>query len=111
MGYTASTCQVGLAGVASAAGPGGAGEMTRTFGPGDCRGIRQYEGMGVTRANLATRPERPSPRPDSPRRVRARRLLVRVELLSGGSALLCGGLLAVRPDGSLLGLPTSVLVD
>jgi hypothetical protein len=36
---------------------------------------------------------------------------VRTELLTGGSALLCGGLLAVRPDGSLLGLPTSVLVD
>jgi hypothetical protein len=36
---------------------------------------------------------------------------VTVELLTGGSALLCGGLLAIRPDGSLLGLPTSVLVD
>jgi len=36
---------------------------------------------------------------------------VRVELLTGGSALLCGGLLALRPDGSLMGLPTRVLVD
>jgi hypothetical protein len=36
---------------------------------------------------------------------------VSVELLTGGSALLCGGLLAIRPDGSLLGLPTNVLVD
>jgi hypothetical protein len=36
---------------------------------------------------------------------------VTVELLTGGSALLCGGLLAIRPDGSLLGLPTSVLDD
>jgi hypothetical protein len=34
---------------------------------------------------------------------------VAAELLTGGSALLCGGLLAARPDGSLLGLPTSVL--
>jgi hypothetical protein len=38
------------------------------------------------------------------------RWLVRVELATGGSALLCGTLLALRPDGSLLGLPTRVLV-
>jgi hypothetical protein len=42
---------------------------------------------------------------------RARQVLVRVQLATGGSALLCGGLLALRPDGSLLGLPTRVLVD
>jgi len=35
---------------------------------------------------------------------------VPVELLTGGSAVLCGGLLAIRPDGSLIGLPTRVLV-
>ncbi|MDX6210514.1 MAG: hypothetical protein QOE24_2905 [Frankiales bacterium] len=31
-------------------------------------------------------------------------------MLTGGSALVCGGMLAIRPDGSLLGLPTRVLV-
>lgn len=40
---------------------------------------------------------------------RAHRVLVRVELATGASALLCGGLLVVRPDGSLLGLPARVL--
>ena len=44
------------------------------------------------------------------RQDRAGRILVRLELATGASALLCGGLLAVRPDGSLLGLPTRVLV-
>jgi hypothetical protein len=44
-------------------------------------------------------------------RSRARRALQSTELLTGGSALLCGGLLAVRPDGSWLGLPPSVLDD
>ena len=43
-------------------------------------------------------------------RARARRVLVTMELLTGGSALLSGGLLAIRPDGSWLGLPTQVLV-
>lgn len=43
------------------------------------------------------------------RRARAHRALVAAELLTGGSALLCGGLLAMRPDGSLLGLPVRVL--
>jgi len=47
----------------------------------------------------------------SARGARARRVLVRVELLTGGSALVCGGLLAARPDGSLMGMPTRVLVD
>lgn len=42
---------------------------------------------------------------------RARGVLVKVELATGGSALLCGSLLAVRPDGSLMGLPTRVLTD
>lgn len=56
-----------------------------------------------SRARGTTRP--------SPRRDRARRVLVGVELSTGGSALLCGGLLVLRPDGSLLGLPTRVLVD
>ena len=42
---------------------------------------------------------------------RARGVLVRVELATGGSALLCGGLLALQPDGSLLGLPTRILLD
>jgi hypothetical protein len=36
---------------------------------------------------------------------------VTVELSTGGSALVRGDLLAIRPNGSLLGLPTSVLVD
>ncbi len=40
---------------------------------------------------------------------RARRALVAVELLTGGSALLCGVLMVIRPDGSLLGLPADVL--
>jgi hypothetical protein len=44
------------------------------------------------------------------RGIRAGRILVRLELATGGSALLCGGLLVLRPDGSLLGLPTRVLV-
>ena len=35
--------------------------------------------------------------------------LVVTELLTGGSALVCGGLLVLRPDGSLLGLPLRVL--
>ena len=39
----------------------------------------------------------------------ARGVLVKVELATGGSALLCGGLLAFRPDGSLMGLPPRVL--
>jgi hypothetical protein len=43
------------------------------------------------------------------RRGRAHRVIVAVELLTGGSALLCSGLLALRPDGSLLGLPVRVL--
>jgi hypothetical protein len=34
---------------------------------------------------------------------------VAAELLTGASALVCGGLLALRPDGSLLGLPVRVL--
>jgi hypothetical protein len=34
---------------------------------------------------------------------------VAAELLTGGSALVCGGLLAMRPDGALLGLPVRVL--
>lgn len=44
-------------------------------------------------------------------RDRSRRVLVIVELATGGSALICGGLLAMRPDGSLMGLPTRVLVE
>jgi hypothetical protein len=65
--------------------------------------------MGVTRANVRTLPLRAQmSKPPSPR-CRSRRILVTAELLTGGSALLCGGLLAIRPDGSLLGLPTSVL--
>ena len=43
-------------------------------------------------------------------RARARRVLIAMELLTGGSALMSGGLLAIRPDGSWLGLPTRVLV-
>jgi hypothetical protein len=43
-------------------------------------------------------------------RARSRRAVVMVELATGGSALLCGGLLAWRPDGSLLGLPTRILL-
>ena len=58
--------------------------------------------------------EQRSPSPDPqiglPRRSdRSHRVLVRIELATGASALLCGGLLALRPDGSLLRLPTSVL--
>lgn len=44
-------------------------------------------------------------------RDRSRRVLVIVELVTGGSALLCGGLLVLRPDGSLLGLPARVLAN
>ena len=40
---------------------------------------------------------------------RRHRVLVGVELTTGASALVCGGLLALRPDGSLLGLPVRVL--
>jgi hypothetical protein len=43
-------------------------------------------------------------------RARSRRAVVMVELATGGSALLCGGLLAWRPDGSLLGPPTRILL-
>jgi hypothetical protein len=39
----------------------------------------------------------------------ARRALLTIELATGGSALVCGGLLVVRPDGSLMGLPMRVL--
>jgi len=42
---------------------------------------------------------------------RARGVLVKVELATGGSALLCGSLLVLRPDGSLMGLPMRVLAD
>ena len=42
-------------------------------------------------------------------RDRSHRLLLGIELATGGSALLCGALIALRPDGSLLGLPVSVL--
>ncbi|MEO5608902.1 MAG: hypothetical protein ABIQ92_04545 [Ornithinibacter sp.] len=44
-----------------------------------------------------------------PRTDRRHRVLVGVELATGASALVCGGLLAVRPDGSPLGLPARVL--
>lgn len=40
---------------------------------------------------------------------RSRRVLSRVELATGASALVCGGLLVVRPDGSALALPLQVL--
>ncbi len=40
---------------------------------------------------------------------RSRRVLSGLELGTGASALVCGGLLAVRPDGSALGLPLQVL--
>lgn len=58
--------------------------------------------------------EQRSPCPDRGIRLPQRsdlshRVLVRIELATAGSALLCGGLLALRPDGSLLGLPGSVL--
>lgn len=65
----------------------------------------------MTRANVAATAEPAAPLRAATRRTRSRRILVGVELLTGGSALLCGGLLAIRPDGSLLGLPTSVLSD
>ncbi|BEP14117.1 hypothetical protein acdb102_24280 [Acidothermaceae bacterium B102] len=39
----------------------------------------------------------------------ARRALAGTELATGASALVCGGLLVVRPDGSLMGLPLRVL--
>ena len=39
---------------------------------------------------------------------RRHRVLVGLELGTGASALACGALLAVRPDGSLLGLPAQV---
>jgi hypothetical protein len=50
-----------------------------------------------------------SGRPEGWRCGSARSVLVPVELLTGASALLCGGLLMARPDGSLLGLPPAVL--
>lgn len=65
--------------------------------------------MRRTGAFLEPRPEIKIIRPCTGR-ARSRRVLIATELLTGGSALLSGGLLAVRPDGSLLGLPTSVLV-
>jgi hypothetical protein len=65
----------------------------------------------VTRSNLAARAEVSGPRRVSTRRARSQRVLVTVEPSTGGSALVRGDLLAIRPNGSLLGLPTSVLVD
>jgi hypothetical protein len=65
--------------------------------------------MSEARAEIRTRPLIPRAGRRPARRVGAHRLLVATELLTGGSALLCGGLLAARPDGSLLGLPASVL--
>ncbi len=56
-------------------------------------------------------PDRPGVHPESQRAVRggrAHRVLVRLELGTGASALVCGALLAARPDGSLLGLPPQV---
>jgi hypothetical protein len=66
----------------------------------------------VVQMNPFTAKRRPLVRstPPSESGERARSVLVKVELGTGGSALLCGGLLALRPDGSLLGLPTRVLV-
>ena len=66
--------------------------------------------MRDNRVGVQARPRTPATRGTSSPRLRARRLLVPVELLTGGSAVLCGGLLAIRPDGSLIGLPTRVLV-
>ena len=65
----------------------------------------------MTRSNLAARAEVSGPRRLSTRRARSQRVLVTVEPSTGGSALVRGDLLAIRPNGSLLGLPTSVLVD
>lgn len=45
----------------------------------------------------------------SSRSDRRHRALVGLELITGASALLCGALLALRPDGSVLGLPVRVL--
>ena len=70
----------------------------------------QPESMRDNRVGVQTWPRTPATSGTSSPRLRARRLLVPVELLTGGSALLCGGLLAIRPDGSLIGLPTRVLV-
>jgi hypothetical protein len=65
--------------------------------------------MSQTRAEAAARPRNPGKSRVPTRRGRAHRSLVAAELLTGASALVCGGLLALRPDGSLLGLPVRVL--
>ena len=65
--------------------------------------------MSEARVEAQARPFIPRGNRMSARQIRAHRVLVAGELLTGGSALLCGGLLAARPDGSLLGLPTHVL--
>ncbi|MDQ1668305.1 MAG: hypothetical protein QOE40_366 [Actinomycetota bacterium] len=66
--------------------------------------------MGVATVDVERQSRRRGITGPSARQDRARRVLVKVELGTGGSAFLCGGLLALRPDGSLLGLPTRVLV-
>jgi hypothetical protein len=65
--------------------------------------------MSDTRVGVGTTLPNPATSRLASRRGRAHRVLVAVELLTGGSALLCGALLALRPDGSLLGLPVRVL--
>lgn len=45
----------------------------------------------------------------NPAHERRHRALVRTEVATGASALVCGALLALRPDGSLMGLPSRVL--
>ena len=66
--------------------------------------------MGQTDAFVEPRPKVAGTIRPRSERTRARRALIAMELLTGGSALLSGGLLAIRPDGSWLGLPTQVLV-
>lgn len=62
-------------------------------------------------ADGVTGPGPACPAGPASRRSPEQRALVAVELLTGGSALICGGLLAIRPDGSVLQLPLTVLAD
>ena len=63
----------------------------------------------MTELTAQRSPRIPTGSAPSARAGRRHRVLVGLELTTGASALVCGGLLALRPDGSLLGLPVRVL--
>jgi hypothetical protein len=64
----------------------------------------------MSRSHPTTTSQDADPRSESTPRARGGHgALAVAELLTGGSALVCGGLLFIRPDGSLMRLPLRVL--